>query len=77
VRRRGVYHGHGNGEHAGADRGGCLPLRGHIRVRTSVTVEKPASSAAVFFDVLGGKERRVRPIETRTWSSLSVRRSSV
>lgn len=29
----------------------------------TVTIERPASSTSIFFDVLGGKERRVRPIE--------------
>jgi hypothetical protein len=32
----------------------------------SVTIEKPAGGISIFFDGLGGKERRVRPIEGGT-----------
>ncbi len=63
VRRRGVYHATATVSTPEAIEEGAYRYEGTSACETSVTIERPASSAAVFFDVLGGKERRVRPIE--------------
>ena len=42
---------------------GTNRYEGSATCEASILIEKPAGGASVFFDVLGGKERRVRPIE--------------
>lgn len=42
---------------------GTNRYEGSATCEATTTIEQPAGGASVFFDVLGGKERRVRPIE--------------
>ena len=42
---------------------GAYRYEGTATCESDVTIEKPVGGMAVFFDVLGGKDRRVRPIE--------------
>jgi len=42
---------------------GAFRYEGTATCEDSVTIEEPPSGVAIFFDVLAGKDRRVRPIE--------------
>jgi hypothetical protein len=64
VRKPGIYHGTAVVSTPQAVEVGANRYEGTATCEASVTVEKLASAGpAIFFDVLGGKERRVRPIE--------------
>jgi hypothetical protein len=60
VRRHGLYHGTATVRTAQPFEAGNFRYEGTATCEASVEIEKP-SGPAVFFDVLGGKERRVRP----------------
>ncbi|MCX6538482.1 MAG: hypothetical protein NT151_06050 [Acidobacteria bacterium] len=61
VRRHGTYRGTATVTTPQAVEVGAYRYEGTATCDASVTIEKPAGPS-VFFDVLGGKERRVRPI---------------
>jgi hypothetical protein len=63
VRRIGTYRATATVSTPQAVEVGANRYEGTATCEASVTVERPAGGLAVFFDVLGGKERRVRPIE--------------
>ena len=63
VRRPGTYRATATVSTPQAVEAGAYRYEGTATCDASVTVEKPAGGASVFFDVLGGKDRRVRPIE--------------
>jgi hypothetical protein len=63
VRRPGTYRGTATVSTPQAVEAGAYRYEGTATCEASVTVEKPAGGSSVFFDVLGGKDRRVRPVE--------------
>lgn len=63
VRRPGTYRATATVSTPQAVEVGGYRYEGTATCDASVTIEKPAGGAGIFFDVLGGKERRVRPVE--------------
>ncbi len=64
VRTPGIYRGMATVNTPQTVEVGAYRYEGTATCETSVTVEKPTGGGpAFFFDVLGGKERRVRPLE--------------
>ncbi len=63
VRRPGTYHATATVTTPQAVETAEYRYEGTATCEASVTIEKPAGGVGIFFDVLGGKERRVRPIE--------------
>ena len=63
VRRAGTYHATATVSTPQAVEVGASRFEGSATCEASVTVERPAGGPSIFFDVLGGKDRRVRPIE--------------
>ena len=63
VRRLGTYHGTATVSTPQPVEVGAYRYEGTATCEASVTVERPAGGSAIFFYILGGKDRRVRPIE--------------
>jgi hypothetical protein len=63
VRRPGAYHASATVSTPQVVKVGAYRYEGTATCDASVTVVKPAGGPTVFFDVLPGKDRRVRPIE--------------